>query len=213
MNALTPLAAVFLLVSAFPLPSRAGPLPKQSDFDNGTRFIFYSVLEGCYEDGLTNADADQILLRPDPSKGYVHFIYSCPICMPTIWAVQTYRARPAAFFSLKSEASTFGPGLPAHLEKQLFSADPHQQLIAVNTLMKNWIARRMDRMNLSAGQRADILADLEKKRKKGMEALKSFRGGGHEQEAMSAYAPGYIDLDECAVCNGAVGKLMKLPDH
>jgi hypothetical protein len=211
MNALTPLLAA-LLVLACPLPSQAGPLPEHSDFDSGTRFIFYSVLEGCYEDGLTNADADQILLRPDPHKGYVHFIYSCPVCMPTIWAVQAYRARPATFFSLKSAASSFGSGLPANLEKQLFSADAHQQLIAVNLLVKNWIARRMDQMHLSAKQRADLLADLEKKRKKGMEALKSFRSGDHAQGSMSAYAPGYVDLDECAVCNGAVGKLMKLPD-
>jgi hypothetical protein len=209
MNALTPLLAA-LLVLACPLSSRAGPLPEHSDFDSGTRFIFYSVLEGCYEDGLTNADADQILLRPDPNKGYVHFIYSCPVCMPTIWALQTYRARPTRFFSLLSRASSFGLGLPADLEKQLFSADAHQQLIAVNLLVKNWIARRMDQMHLSAKQRADLLADLEKKREKGMESLKFFRSNGSVQ--MSDYAPGYVDLDECAVCNGAVGKLMKLPD-
>jgi len=206
MKVLTPFLAA-LLVLVCPLPSLADRLERQSDFDAGARFIFYSVLEGCYEDGLTNRDVDQILLR-NPNQSYTHFIYSCPVCMPTIWGLQAYRSRPDAFFSLKSQASTFGPGLPADLEKQLFSANPHQQLIAVNTLMKNWIAQRMDRMNLSARQRADLLADLEKKRKQGMEALKSFRHNEHGANNMADYA----DLDECAVCNGAVGKVMKLPD-
>jgi hypothetical protein len=47
------LAAFFLSVS----------LSRAEDFDKGYRFIFYAVLEGCYEDGLSTNDVSQILLK------------------------------------------------------------------------------------------------------------------------------------------------------
>jgi hypothetical protein len=209
------LLAFALLLSAG-LPGFAAP-PVSShafspDFDDTTRFIFYSVLEGCYEDGLSNKDVDQILMK----KGnwhYFHFIYACPICGATIWALEAYRGRPEAFYSLKEgHGATFGPGLSGAQRKQLFSDDPHQRLIVIHSLVKDWIARRMDRMNLSDQARKDLLEALGKKRDAGMRALESFRkdepGSTHR---IADFAPAYTDLDECAVCNGAVGKPMKLP--
>ena len=83
---------------------------EHSDFDETSRFIFYSVLEGLYNDGLANSDVDQILLKKE-GHSYFHFIYACPICTATIWALQTYRVRPERFYGLKTAATTFGPGL------------------------------------------------------------------------------------------------------
>ncbi|HEY1490271.1 MAG TPA: hypothetical protein VGF90_04455, partial [Verrucomicrobiae bacterium] len=57
------------------------------DFDDNYRFIFYAVLEGCYEDGIATTNVDQILLM-NTNVGFVHFVYACPICTPTIHALE-----------------------------------------------------------------------------------------------------------------------------
>ncbi len=183
----------------------------RSDIDDTSRFIFYSVLEGLYEDGLSNEDVNQILMKKE-NQSYFHFIYSCPICGPTIWALEAYRSRPERFYGLKKAGSTFGHGLPDSLHKKLYSEDSDQRLIAINTLVMEWISRRMNTMHLSEEDRASLLKALEQKRKAGMEALESFRSLEHGPEfGVAQAAPAYVDLEECAVCNGAVGKVMKLP--
>lgn len=59
------LAVIFASVSgiacAQSLPDNA-PRPR-AEIDATARFIFYSVLEGLYEDGLANEDVDQILMK------------------------------------------------------------------------------------------------------------------------------------------------------
>ena len=58
-----------------------------------------------------------------------------------------------------------------------------------------------------------MLEALEKKRKQGMDVLESFRKREHGPNfGVAEAAPAYVDLQECAVCNGAVGKPMKLPE-
>ena len=67
------------------------------------RLVFYAVLEGCFEDGLTDADVNQILLKEKPDTHYYeHFIYACPVCMPTMHALETYRQRPRSFWNENS---------------------------------------------------------------------------------------------------------------
>jgi hypothetical protein len=190
--------------------ARAGEAA-QKDFDPAARFLFHAVLEGLYEDGVSTDDIAQILMKHD-KQSYFHFIYACPICTATIWALEAYRSRPERFYSLKSGASTFGPGLSAELHEKLYSSDSNQRLIAINSLVRSWIARRMDMMNFSEQERAEMIKQLEKKREDGMRALESFRKLEHGPGfGVAEAAPAYIDLEECAVCNGAVGKLMKLP--
>lgn len=201
--------ALFLSLMAFSTPSLA-----EKDFDDAHRFIFHAVLEGCFEDGLATEDVSQILLRR-PKESYFHFIYSCPICTPTIHALEVYRSRPAEFYSLKSGASTFGSGLPPELKKQLHSETPEDRLAAINTLVQGWIARRMSLMAFSDQQREQLNKSIEDKRKEGMEALKHFKAGKFEngenagKSKASYYAPAYATIDECAVCNAAVGRKLK----
>lgn len=67
-------------------------------------------------------------------------------------------------------------------------------------------------MHLPEGGRAALLEQPEKKRQEGMSALESFRHHGHGPDfGVEKAAPACVDLEECAVCNGAVGKVMKLP--
>ncbi len=187
---------VVLLSATFRLqPVAAGASPP-SELDATTQFIFYGVLEGLYEDGVSNQDVDQILMKKE-NQSYCHFIYACPICTTTIWALQAYRSRPEQFYSLKSPSptSTFGPGLPSSLRTELFSDDPHRRLKAINTLVKDWIGRRMDRMNLSTKDREALLKALEEKRKQGMEALESLRRHAWCQLWSSRGSPGLLWFD------------------
>jgi hypothetical protein len=202
--------ALFICLIAFAAPSFA-----KEDFDDAHRFIFYSVLEGCFEDGLSTDDVAQILLRR-PNESYFHFIYSCPVCTPTIHALEVYRSRPAEFYSLKSGASTFGPGLTPALKKQLYSVQSEDRLAAINSLVQRWIAKRMSILVLSDEQRDQLRKAIEEKRKRGTEALKHFkaekfeRGDRAGKVQASFYAPAFATLEECAVCNAAVGKKRKI---
>jgi hypothetical protein len=36
---------------------------RAAGFDDAHRFVFYAVLEGCYEDGLSSNDVAQILMK------------------------------------------------------------------------------------------------------------------------------------------------------
>ena len=181
--------------------------------DETTRFIFHSVLEGLYEDGLSKEDVAQILMKRE-KETYFHFIYACPVCNPTIWALQAYQARPGDFYGMKRPGSTFGPGLTPELREQLYSKDAAQRLSAINSLVKSWMERRMKTQRLSADEQKALTERLELKRKEGMKMLESFRKKQHgENFGVEQAAPAYVDLTECAVCNGAVGKPMKLPER
>ena len=207
----TILRYVIIIALSMALSSHAGPVRKP-DIDDTSRFIFYSVLEGLYEDGLSNKDVDQILMKKE-KQTYFHFIYACPVCGATIWALEAYRGRPERLYGLKREGTTFGDGLSADLQKQLYSDNPQTRLLAINTLMQTWMERRMKAMNLSTKDRAALLEALEKKRKEGMDMLESFRKREHGPNfGVAQAAPAYVVLQECAVCNGAVGKPMKLPE-
>src|SRR5215210_1212430 len=104
------LVTIFLLSVSAPAEQNQALVPRGSLLEETSRFIFHSVLEGLYEDGVSNEDVNQILLKKE-GQSYFHFIYACPICTATIWAVEAYRARPEHLYSIKSGASTFGPGL------------------------------------------------------------------------------------------------------
>ena len=70
-------------------------------FDEAQKFIFYSVLEGLYEDGVSTEDVERILMKRE-KEYHFHFNFSCPVCMGSIWAFESYRNRPEKLHSVKS---------------------------------------------------------------------------------------------------------------
>jgi hypothetical protein len=177
------------------------------DFDDNYRFIFYAVLEGCYEDGIATTNVDHILLV-NTNVGYVHFVYACPICTPTIHALEAYRSRPKHFAELKTRATTFGPGLSEEQIKKLYSDRPSDRLEVINGLMQTWISRRMAELRLTDAEKAELKQNLEKMRQEGMKMLKQFQNGDPERFKMSAFA----EVQQCAVCNGACCMKLKPED-
>lgn len=176
---------------------------RDSMFDDAYRFVFYAVLEGCFDDGLTTGDAAQILLKGE-GQGYSHFIYACPICTPALHALEVYRSRPAHFFGLKSGASTFGGGLSGEVQKQLYSKKPEDRLTAINTLVQGWTAKRMKLLRLTDQERADLQKVLEKRREEGMKSLKQA-----EREPERFNASAFAEVKQCAFCNAACGMSLK----
>jgi len=210
------LLSVVVLFSALAAPYSSAPVraaeqARRNEIDETARFIFYSVLEGLYEDGLSKEDVTQILMKRE-KETYFHFILACPVCTPAIWALEAYLARPDQFYGMKRPGSTFGPGLTPELREQLYSKDATQRLTAINSLVQTWMERRMKNLRLSADERTALTKQLELKREEGMKALERFRKKQHgENLGVEQAAPAYVDLTECAVCNGAVGRPMKLP--
>lgn len=180
-------------------------LSPAADFDKGYRFIFYAVQEGCYESGLATEDVSQILLKDETATNfYSHFVYACPVCTPTIHALEAYRSRPSRFYAMKNPATTFGPGLPPDLKKQLYSKKPEDRLAAINALMQGWVAQRILQLRLSEPERAELQKTLEQMRKKGMDLLKSFENG------KSGYpVSAFTNIHQCAACNAACGMNLK----
>ncbi len=177
------------------------------DFDDNYRFIFYAVLEGCYEDGIATTNIDQILLM-NTNVGFVHFVYACPICTPTIHALEAYRSRPKHFAGLKTHATTFGSGLSEEQIKKLYSDRPADRLEVINGLMQTWVTRRMTELRLTDAEKNQLKQNLEKMRQEGMKMLKSFQNGDPEHFKMSAFA----EVQQCAVCNGACCMKLKPED-
>src|SRR5713101_4867730 len=147
MKTILRLAAIIAV--SFAVSTRAQASGKgralDSEIDDTSRFIFYSVLEGLYEDGLSNKDVEQILMKKE-KQSYFHFISACPICTATVRALEAYRVRPEYLYISKPSVSTFGPGLSPWLREQLYSDDPRQRLSAINTLVKTWMNRRIKTM-------------------------------------------------------------------
>ena len=107
------------------------------------RLIFFAVLEGCYRDGVSNEAVDLILPKNPDTGGVVmehNFVYSCPLCMPVIEALRTYRVR-TRFFD-KRARDTFGKGLPAEVMAKLAEPERKKRIPVLQALVSGWVKRR-----------------------------------------------------------------------
>ena len=201
---------LFPAILAFMLFANWAPA-EESRFGETQRFIFHSILEGLYEDGVSTEDVERILMRREAEE-YFHFIYACPVCMASVWAFDAYRVRPEKLHCVKSGASTFGFGLEKGIREALHSDDVKRRLFAINTLIGRWIDRRMKTLRLTKEERAELSERLEEKRELGLARLRQFRAQSAKEEgsAVAIFAPAYVGQDEweCAVCRAAVGKPM-----
>jgi hypothetical protein len=182
-----------IIVTAFLVLGEArGAEPDQRP--DVSRFIFFSVLEGLYEDGVPTEAVDQILARETESGPYLHFVYACPICMPALDAFRTYRARPL-FYANKAERDTFGPGLSGATLERLCSEDIGVRLQVIEELVSGWVSRRLDGMRLTSAERTEWTEAVGFARKQGMDFL--------EIERRSRPGSARASVSTCAVCDAA----------
>ena len=87
------------------------------------RFLFFAVLEGLYEDGVSQPVVDRILERDKPPGRYANFVYSCPICSPVVDAFRAFSRRHESHTGWKDADSAYlGSSIPGEIARSL--ADP-----------------------------------------------------------------------------------------
>jgi hypothetical protein len=186
----------------------------RNPFDQTYQFIFFATLEGLYRDGVSKADVASLLATDGKEGGYLNFIYTCPVCMPVEAAIETYALRPRIghlkIATYQTTERTFGFGLPEEVSEALSSESSKIRLNAINELVSKWIAYRMDHSGMTGVEKKALVEELKKKRKEGMDALRSFAANANGPNSMKAFAAGYADGDECAICNAALQMPLKL---
>jgi hypothetical protein len=159
------------------------------------QLVFFAVLEGLYEDGVSTGDVNRILAvdpRTQQPQFHEHFVDACPLCVPAFDAFALYRSRPQ-FYCRKDSADTFGPGLDPLVAKKLHSEMKADQLEAIQTLVNRWVIRRLEMMRLTKDEREQWTAVIEEGRKRGMDRL---------QQAQAANQNEYFGWKGCAICDG-----------
>lgn len=157
------------------------------------RFIFFAVLEGLYNDGLSDASVSAIL--GDDIKD--NFVISCPICIPTMDAIYFYVDRPT-FGGKNTTYRTFGPGLNRE-ERQALAGTSEERRKQIQKLVARWIEARIASRNLPEAEEAKLRQNLRKYRERGSKALEILKNGGNGEMLQKAYA----NWDCCPSCNGA----------
>lgn len=163
------------------------------------QLIFSAVLDGLYWDGVSNEVVDAICTMDEATGWPIHFVYSCPICMPALNACRTYRKRPE-FFGQKSPRSTFGNGLSEELKARILSEDLDVRLRAIEELILRWIDARLADLRLTPEESKHFERTLAGFREKGMATLEAYRGSGWNADGPPNP---YARMKECAFCNGA----------
>jgi len=159
------------------------------------QLVFYAVLEGLYEDGVSTDDVNRILAvdpRTRQPQFHEHFVDACPLCAPAFDAFVLYRSRPR-FHCRKDSADTFGSGLDPILAKKLRSDGKADQLEAIQTMVNRWVIRRLEGMRLTKDEREQWTAVIEEGRRQGM---------GRLQQAQAANQNEYLGWKGCAICDG-----------
>jgi hypothetical protein len=164
-----------------------------SNFPEEHRFIFYAVLEGAYEEGLSEETVSTLL----GEKGTEHFVISCPICEPAYGALRAYRDAPE--FTLKKVSQKgFGSGLSKE-EQGLVSGSVEDRRKLVRTLVSRWIEARFTLLNLPDDREKAMRESLQEMSEKGTAILDLFKKGGNGDQLAKAYA----DWEFCPSCSGA----------
>lgn len=176
---------------------RASAAPPSALFGLEMRqFVFFAVLEGCYEDGVATVDVERIL-APDPATDRpTHFVDGCPICMPALDAFRLYRNRPLLATPFGGATrDTLGDGLAPHLRARLKSAVLKERLDAIHTLVSRWVDRRLGLIRATDTEREWCASRLEAFKKKGIATLRAQQSDG-DAGALGA-------IGDCAVCQAA----------
>lgn len=160
--------------------------------------LFFAVLEGAYRDGLSSDDLEIILTRRE-GRPYEYFVYGCPLCTPTVAALELYRNRPATLYGLKNVGSTFGSGLPAEIATGLRGEDAGERLTSIRHLLERWIETYLVSRQMDAGERIVWRNRIDAARQEGDRLLRQYRESG----SVSMTAPAFAETGSCAVCSGA----------
>ena len=192
------------LAKAEDLRDRENPIPEHR-YSEAHQFVFFAVLEGCYRDGLTNAEIDLIIPPSEDNPAFrdmsVNMVITCPLCSPAFDAFNLYaeRSRFVRQPKIAGGYNTFGPGVTPAIRAEL--AKPGKPCRdALQEMIQKWVDVRIKQQRLNKKAIKELRAELKKMREEGEEALKRFKAGGNGDELLARYKDWG---DECPVCSGA----------
>ena len=192
---------VSLILATTPVFSdEPGPNPKHANtYPEAHRFVFYAVIEGCYNDGLIQQDLDLIIPadpdEPEISQFTTHFVYACPLCHPTYEAFRIYSYRKPFAYQKPGTYNTFGQGLSESIRDRL-RGEPQRRRDAIQELIQRWIDSRIKLLRLDPDETKELRAEFAEMKKKGEDYLKS-----HQENQM--FGDVYDDWKKCPICDGA----------
>ncbi len=193
MKRITILFACLLILSTPPTITAEPVIFIHREFPEEHRFIFYAVLEGAYEDGLSDETVSTLL----GEKGTEHFVIGCPICAPAYEALRAYKDAPK-FTSKKVSQKGFGAGLPIE-ERTLLAGPAEERRKFIRSLVSRWIESRFTLLDFPEDREKALRESLQEMSEKGTALLENFKKGGNGDQLAKAYA----DWEFCPSCSGA----------
>lgn len=178
--------------------------PPKEKFSEAHRFVFFAVLEGCFESGLTQEEVDLIIpVRPnkeDRRSITANLVYTCPLCSPAFDAFRLYSDRRIFISGITKEAAfnTFGTGIGPE-QKAALEAGGRECRDAIQQLISGWIERRIKLHKLAPKAERELRAKLAEMRKEGEAAPEKIKTGELGPELQKIYQK----RDGCPVCAGA----------
>lgn len=179
------------------------------------RLVFFAVLEGLYEDGVSQEIVDIMLppikggiappagapVNPQLRETRFHFIYSCPLCHPASEAFLLYAARQPFRGQKVTAIDTFGStgGLPPDIEKKLRSDKHAERIAGLREAMDRWVGRRLSLMQLQPQERRLWEQKIKALRDQGNAALAEFQKGNNGDYFRDLYA----NWKFCPSCDGS----------
>ena len=141
-----------------------------------TRFVYFAVLEGVWEEGADRPMLETLL--HDPWKV---FVPKCPICTPVMEACRSFvKDIPRIVV-----ADASGTGFPNEIKTGLKSPDRAAQLKAPESMVQRYVSRRFERTMMTPGEKTQMSNLLLMGKKAGMTMKEQSFG------------------DFCPSCNGA----------
>jgi len=209
-SALSLLVAVTLSPAADPpkpaVPKQAAPRPTVDwKEDSVCKMVFFAVLEGLYEDGVSTEAAASVVGRAKDGKAEIRrtFVFQCPLCHPVYEAFRAYQQRPA----FRDKGDTFGKGIDAKSEAGLRSEYLLTRQRALQELVQRWVERRLNGMGLSPEQKSNWARRLKERSGEGNARLDQLKGTDAWYRLW-----GYGFCAACAGCEGAC-KILKAPQE
>ncbi len=190
MNAIK---AALVLSSAVLLLSSPAQDIQLVQFSDEKRFLFFAVLEGLYNDGLSEESVSSVMGENITD----HFIIACPICLTAYEALEAYRDAPA-FTSKTYRVKGFGPGLAVE-ERKALAGDLEERRQQIRALIHRWVEARFVEMDWPEEREATMREAIRRMSEKGAAALEHLKKGGAGEDLANIYA----DWEFCPSCSGA----------
>lgn len=171
-------------------------LVKDWKTDPACRLVFFAVLQGLYEDGVSDEVVNSIV--PPDKKGREKmrhsFVLDCPLCQPAYEAFCAYQSRPR--FLEEDKASLLGKGLDAKTVEGLMSKTVETRLKTLREPIKRWVETRLVSMKLDTEERKKWWDEVSARARQGTATLRGLI-------KTDPWYKDWLGYWGCAACHGS----------